>query len=209
VEVVRLAKRHTPRVGERLIDELREALAAQTVTVPAEKTAGCVIAEFAQELDRLARRDQLERAIDALSGSHPQGAGRALIPGIGVKIGARTLTEIGDVNRFATAAQPTSYGRAPSHLPVRSSIRSEQKSRRGNQRLKNALWLSAFCSLRNERSSPTTAANEARATSTAPPSSVSPTGAATHPQAAPNGLAYGDYSGRQSPPAAETVEIAA
>jgi hypothetical protein len=43
----------------------------------------------------------------------------------------------------------------------------------------------------------------------APPSSVSPTGAATHPQAAPNGLAYGDYSGRQSPPAAETVEIAA
>jgi hypothetical protein len=29
---VRLAKRHAPLVGERLIDELREALAAQTVT---------------------------------------------------------------------------------------------------------------------------------------------------------------------------------
>jgi hypothetical protein len=63
---VRLVKRHTPRVGERLIDELREALAAETVTVPAEKTAGRVIAELAEELNRLAgRRDQLEPEIEA------------------------------------------------------------------------------------------------------------------------------------------------
>jgi hypothetical protein len=65
-KLVRLAKRHTPRVGERLIDELREALAAETVTVPAEKTAGRVIAELAEELNRLAgRRDQLEPEIEA------------------------------------------------------------------------------------------------------------------------------------------------
>jgi hypothetical protein len=116
--------------------------------------------------------------------------------------GARILTEIGDVNRFPTPSSSPLRGR-PSHPPVRQLIRSEQRSPTRQPAA------SAFCSLRNERSSPTTAANEARATSTAPPSSVSPTGAATHPQAAPNGLAYGDYSGRQSPPAAETVEIAA
>jgi transposase len=46
----------------------------------------------------------------------------------------------------------TSYGLAPVTRQFGSSIRSDQESRRGNQRLKNALWLSAFCSLRNERS---------------------------------------------------------
>jgi hypothetical protein len=39
---VRLAERHGPRTGERLVDELLKALSAQTVTVPAERTAGRV-----------------------------------------------------------------------------------------------------------------------------------------------------------------------
>jgi transposase len=153
-QLVRLAKRHAPRMGERLVDDVKQALAGQTVTVPAEQTAGRVIAELAAELDRLAdRRDQLEREIEALFRSHPQAPVLLSIPGIGIKTGARILTEIGDVNRFPTAAQLASYaGLAPVTRQSGSSIRSEQKSRRGNQRLKNALWLSAFCSLRNERS---------------------------------------------------------
>jgi transposase len=153
-QLVRLAKRHAPRMGERLVDDVKQALAAQTVTLPAEQTAGRVIAELATELDRLAgRRDQLEGEIEILFRSHPQAPVLLSIPGIGIKTGARILTEIGDVNRFPTAAQLASYaGLAPVTRQSGSSIRSEQKSRRGNQRLKNALWLSAFCSLRNERS---------------------------------------------------------
>jgi transposase len=153
-QLVRLAKRHAPRMGERLVDEITEALAAQTVTVPAERTAGRVIAELAEELDRLAgRRQALEREIEALFLSHPRAPVLLSIPGIGVKTGARILTEIGDIDRFPTPAQLASYaGLAPVTRQSGSSIRSEQKSRRGNQRLKNALWLSAFCSLRNERS---------------------------------------------------------
>jgi hypothetical protein len=49
-----LAKRHAPRLGARLVDEIQAALAAQTETVPAEETAGRVIRELAEELDRLA-----------------------------------------------------------------------------------------------------------------------------------------------------------
>jgi transposase len=153
-QLVRLAKRHAPRMGERLVDDIGQALAAQTVTVPAERTVGRVIAELATELDRLAaRRQALEREIETLFRSHPQAPVLLSIPGIGIKTGARILTEIGDVNRFPTAAQLASYaGLAPVTRQSGTSIRSEQKSRRGNQRLKNALWLSAFCSLRNERS---------------------------------------------------------
>jgi hypothetical protein len=52
------AKRHAPRMGERLVDDVERTLAAQTVTVPAEETAGRVIAELTTELDRPAgRRD--------------------------------------------------------------------------------------------------------------------------------------------------------
>lgn len=43
-----LAKRHATRLGARLVDEIQAALDAQTVTVPAEETAGRVIRELAE-----------------------------------------------------------------------------------------------------------------------------------------------------------------
>jgi hypothetical protein len=97
-------------MGERLADEPREALAAQTVTVPAEQTAGCVIAELAEEPDPLARRDQLKTRDRGVISLPPSGAGRALNPGNRVKTGARILTEIGDANRFPTAGSSPRTG---------------------------------------------------------------------------------------------------
>jgi hypothetical protein len=45
-------------MGERLVNDVERTLAAQTVTVPAEQTAGRVIAELTTELDQPAdRRD--------------------------------------------------------------------------------------------------------------------------------------------------------
>jgi transposase len=76
-------------------DPIEAALAAQTVTVPAEETTGRVIRELAQELDRLAdRRDRLAGEIEQLFTSHPQAPVLLSIPGIGVRTGARILTEI-------------------------------------------------------------------------------------------------------------------
>ena len=75
------------------------------------------------------------------------------IPGIGARTGARILTEIGDINRIPTAGHLAAYaGLAPVTRQYGSSIAGEHKSRRGNHRLKNALWLSAFCSLHHEPS---------------------------------------------------------
>ncbi len=149
-----LAKRHAPRMGARLVDEIQAALAAQTVTVPAEETAGRVIRELAEELDRLAaRRDRVAQEIEQTFTSHPQAPVLLSIPGIGVRTGARILTEIGDINRFPTAGHLAAYaGLAPVTRQSGSSINGETRSRRGNHRLKNAMWLSAFCSLHHDRS---------------------------------------------------------
>ena len=149
-----LAKRHAPRMGARLVDEIQAALDAQTVTVPAEETAGRVIRELAEELDRLAaRRDRLAQEIEQTFTSHPQAPVLMSIPGIGARTGARILTEIGDINRFPTAGHLAAYaGLAPVTRQSGRSLNGETRSRRGNHRLKNAMWLSAFCSLHHDRS---------------------------------------------------------
>jgi transposase len=149
-----LAKRHAPRIGARLVDDIQAALAAQTVTVPAEETAGRVIRELAEELDRLAdRRDRLAQEIEQTFSCHPQAPVLLSIPGIGARTGARILTEIGDINRFPTAGHLAAYaGLAPVTRQSGRTINGETRSRRGNHRLKNAMWLSAFCSLHHHRS---------------------------------------------------------
>jgi transposase len=149
-----LAKRHAPRIGARLVDEIQAALAAQTITVPAEETTGRVIRELAEELDRLAdRRDRLAQEIEQTFSGHPQAPVLLSIPGIGARTGARILTEIGDINRFPTAGHLAAYaGLAPVTRQSGRTINGETRSRRGNHRLKNAMWLSAFCSLHHHRS---------------------------------------------------------
>lgn len=138
-----------PRMGARLVDELLAALEAQTVTVPAEETIGRVIRDLARELSRLAAaRERLAGEIEAVFRRHPQAPVLLSIPGIGARTGARILTEIGDAARFPTAGHLAAYaGLAPVTKQSGSSINAQHKSRRGNHRLKNALWLSAFCSL--------------------------------------------------------------
>jgi transposase len=138
-----------PRMGARLIDELFGALARQTVMVPAEATIGRVIAELAREVSRLAlARARLAAEIEAVFASHPLAPVLLSIPGIGARTGSRILTEIGDITRFPTPGHLAAYaGLAPVTRQSGRSIHGEHKSRRGNHRLKNALWLSAFCAL--------------------------------------------------------------
>ena len=60
------------------------------------------------------------------------------------------LAEIADISRFANGSRLASYaGLAPVTRQSGSSIRGQTRSRRGNHRLKNAMYLSAFASLRD------------------------------------------------------------
>jgi len=69
------------------------------------------------------------------------------MPGIGVRTCARILTEVAG-KHFASAAHLASYaGIAPVTRRSGTSIRGEHTSRRGNKKLKRALFLSAFAAL--------------------------------------------------------------
>ena len=147
--VLRLIQPRAPRMAGRLVDDLFAALETQTVTVPAERTIGRVIADLARDLTRIqTSRDQLAREIEETFRRHPLAPVLLSIPGIGARTGARILTEIGDIQRFPTPGHLAAYaGLAPVTRRSGSSINGEHRSRRGNHRLKNALWLSAFCAL--------------------------------------------------------------
>ena len=143
-----IAKR-SPRLAVSVTERVIKALDAQTVSVPAEQTLGRVIAELAVELDRIrGRRDALEAEIEEVFLAHPLGPVLISLPGIGPRTGARILAEIGDGSAFASGSKLAAYaGLAPITRQSGTSIRGEHRSRRGNHRLKNALFLSAFASL--------------------------------------------------------------
>lgn len=144
-------KRRSPRIADRIADAVAAALGAQTLTLPAERALGRVIGELAVELDRVhARRDALVGEIEEAFLAHPFGRLLVTMPGIGPRTGARILAEIGDGSRFTDGARLASYaGLAPVTRQSGSSLRGESRSRRGNHRLKNAMFLAAFASLRH------------------------------------------------------------
>jgi transposase len=149
--IVAKLRRRSPRIAGKVSDAVMHALDAQTVTLPAEATVGRVITELASELDRLhARRDALADEIERVFLAHPFGEILITLPGIGPRTGARILAEIGDGSRFASGSNLASYaGLAPVDRQSGRSLHGASQSRRGNHRLKNAMFLAAFASLRS------------------------------------------------------------
>jgi transposase len=150
-QISRAVKARSPRLATKLVDAVTSALESQSVTVPAEATIGRVIAELVGELDRVyIRRDALASEIEEVFLAHPFGELLASMPGIGPRTGSRILAEIGDGSRFASGDKLASYaGLAPVTRQSGKSINGESQSRRGNHRLKNAMFLAAFASLRS------------------------------------------------------------
>ena len=149
--IARTLRKRSPRLAKALTEAVTEALDAQTVVVPGSVAMGRVIAEVATELDRTQqRRERLGAEIGELFEAHPFGLILGSLPGVGPRTGARMLAEIGDISRFANGSRLASYaGLAPVTRQSGSSIRGQTRSRRGNHRLKNAMYLSAFASLRD------------------------------------------------------------
>jgi len=144
-----VVSKRSPRMGTPITERVWKALGEQSVSVPAEATLGRVVAELAVELGRVRdRRDALEVEIEEVFLAHPLGPVLISLPGIGPRTGARILAEIGDGSGFASGSKLAAYaGLAPVTRQSGTSIRGEHRSRRGNHRLKNAMFLSAFASL--------------------------------------------------------------
>lgn len=152
--ITKAIKTRSPRLAAKVAETVIAALDAQTVTMPAEATFGRVIAELAAELDRVhQRRDALAGEIEGVFLAHPFGQLLVSLSGIGPRTGARILAEIGDGTRFANGSKLASYaGLAPVTRQSGTSLKGESRSRRGNHRLKNAMFLAAFASLRDPES---------------------------------------------------------
>jgi transposase len=131
--------------------QLVEAAGTQTVAVPGADTAARLIAELAAQLSQvLLRRDQLEREIERAFFDLPEAPLLLSLPGIGPRLGACIAVEIGAISRFPSPAHLAAYaGLGPTPWRSGTSIKSDAPSRFGNHRLKNALFLAAFSSLRH------------------------------------------------------------
>ena len=152
--IERTIKARSPRIAAKVTIAIAAVLAAQDVTVPAEGATGRVISELAAELDRVTgRRDALAGEIEEAFLSHPSGELLASMPGIGPRTGARILAEVGDGSAFASGSKLAAYaGLAPVTRQSGTSLNGESRSRRGNHRLKNAMFLAAFAALRDPAS---------------------------------------------------------
>ena len=141
-------KKHAPRAAERLTEAIFDALARQTVVVVGTSAAGIVLPKLAEQLLALRRqREAITAQVEALVEAHPLYEVLTSMPGIGVRTCARILTEVTG-KHFASAAHLASYaGIAPVTRRSGTSIRGEHPSRRGNKKLKRALFLSAFAAL--------------------------------------------------------------
>ena len=146
-EITKRSGRSAPSVA----DEIRAALAAQTVTVVAKATWGETIGDLTGDLDRIvAHRDQLEAGIEAAFLEHPLGKVLSTMCGFGPRTGARTLAEIGDPNRFANPARLAAYaGLAPVNWQSDRSA-STRRKRGGNHRPKNAMFIAAFVATQHD-----------------------------------------------------------
>jgi transposase len=139
------------RRPEALAKQLQQAAMAQTVRISGAQTAARLVTELAAQLAAvLARRDELEQEIEQGFFALPEATILRSLPGIGPRLGARIAVEIGSIRRFRTPAHLAAYaGLGPTPWRSGTSINANLPSRFGNHRLKNALFLAAFASLRH------------------------------------------------------------
>uniref|UniRef100_UPI003FD739A5 IS110 family transposase n=1 Tax=Streptomyces luteireticuli TaxID=173858 RepID=UPI003FD739A5 len=147
--LVTLLRPKAPRLAERLVEDVFDALDEQSVVVPGTDAASLIVPSLAGSLTSvLDQRKLLAARIEELLEAHPLSPVLTSMPGIGVRTGARILIDVGDASAFPTAGHLAAYaGLAPVTRSSGSSIRGEHPSRRGNKQLKRAFYLAAFASL--------------------------------------------------------------
>ena len=140
------AKSNGLRAG-RIIDDMFKAIGEQTVTVPGTLMAETIIPSIAHDIKTIRdRRREVGRQVEKLLEDHPLLTVLTSMPGIGVRTASNILLGIGgDIANFKSSAHLAAYaGISPVTGQSGTSIKGERPSRRGNKRLKNALWQTAF-----------------------------------------------------------------
>ncbi|GAB1333345.1 IS110 family RNA-guided transposase [Streptomyces sennicomposti] len=153
-KLVEVIRPKAPRMAQRLVDDIFNALDEQTVVVPGTSTLDVIVPSLAKSLAAVhEQRRALEAQIEALLEAHPLSQVLTSMPGIGVRTAAVLLTTVGDGSSFPSAAHLASYaGLAPATKSSGTSIHGEHAPRGGNRQLKRAMFLSAFAALHDPAS---------------------------------------------------------
>ncbi|GAB3286575.1 IS110-like element ISEc20 family transposase [Kineosporia babensis] len=143
-------RKKAPRMAEKLADGIWQALSEQTVIVTGTASAAMVLPRLAQQLTLLReQRSEVAAQVEASLGNHHLADVLLSLPGVGFRTAACFITETAGKD-FPTAAHLAAYaGLAPVSRRSGTSIRGEHPSRRGNKRLKRALYLAAFSALKD------------------------------------------------------------
>ena len=147
-------KKHGARCFNDWANKIMEALGKQTVTVIGTGAAQTVIPHLASTLQEFYRqRADMTQKIEDLVAGHPLYPVLTSMPGNGVRTSAIIIAEIAG-KEFPNAAALSSYaGLTPKTRQSGTSIRSATASHTGNKRLKRALHLSAFASIKSDPTS--------------------------------------------------------
>lgn len=153
-KLVEVIRPKAPRMAQRLVDDVFDALDEQTVIVPGTNTLDVIVPSLAKSLAAVhEQRQALEAQIEALLEAHPLAEVLTSMPDIGARTAAVLLTTVGDGSSFPSAAHLASYaGLAPATKSSGTSIHGEHAPRGGNRQLKRAMFLSAFAALHDPAS---------------------------------------------------------
>ncbi|WP_331729570.1 transposase [Streptomyces sp. NBC_01003] len=114
--------------------------------VPGTDAAALIVPGLARSL-RLDQRKLLEKRIQELLDERPLSKILTSLPGIGMRTGSRVPIDVGDASAFRPPPTSSPTPDCPATRSSRSSIHSEQPSRRGNKQLNRAFFLAAFAAL--------------------------------------------------------------
>lgn len=129
-----------------LADAAVAAARAQSIRIAGQDTASAIVADLAGEVLRLSERiAETDERVNAAFFSLPQARIITSMPGIGPRLGAELLVEIGDIARFASGGHLAAYaGIAPVSRDSGKSTGNRMRARGGNKRLKRVFYHSAF-----------------------------------------------------------------
>lgn len=136
------------RRSEELAKQVVEAAKAQHYELPASSTQGSLITEMAAEVLRTRKRiAEIEERLEELLSAKPEAQLVRSLPGMGVVFTAEFLAEAGDLERFDSAdALAAAAGVVPATRQS-GGTSFQRRARRGNRRLKNLSYRSAFSCL--------------------------------------------------------------
>jgi transposase len=151
----------SPLIGRRVHKQAKiqeiYALARCSIALPMREDSPAV-ATFRMQLERYLQlcktRNELEEQADALLGSRADYQQLKSLPGVGSIIALVILAEAGDVKRFGHHRQFLKFCGLDLCKSQSGASRSrEQLSKRGNARLRCALWMAAISAVRMKENS--------------------------------------------------------